>query len=410
MTIINDAHLKSNNENQFRGILILGVPNDVQLMDGWEDGPVQLPLPNGSVTDTAARSTYFDQRARNILYGVGNEWHRRYRLIGATISNTNFHVDCLEFLSTPLEYSNCSFLLIHLRSESLNTDVLLSEWRNISNRMSADLSAFLLETATTGMSSIATYVLQYKICFLHTYTPSANFAPFPSLLQYLLFRFASGTTDERFPIDSDQVNEFSERRFVHSRDWSSLTLRDGTSFVSHDPLSPSKYIEQDAEIYVRTIYTDPFLLGLVQAEWLNGIADEMANSEKVIHLRSRIGQIENRFSQFRNQVWWQHLTRHGTGNELLKFFHRERHLPELLEQIRSELSDYTRQTTSLHSRVIQTSTTTFAFISLLNFLTTTYLQIQLEHLSWRVLSWMSLSVIAPLITFLVVTSKRRSRR
>jgi hypothetical protein len=50
--------------------------------------------------------------------------------------------------------------------------------------------------------------------------------------------------------------------------------------------------------------------------------------------------LEEHVTRFRQGLWWTHVTRHGTGNQLLVAYQGEHQLPDRFEHLRAEIADF----------------------------------------------------------------------
>lgn len=131
-------------------------------------------------------------------------------------------------------------------------------------------------------------------------------------------------------------------RTVHlSVDWRGLALRNGLSYVA---LTPNDAGPHDLlRAYVRSIHLDGFLLVQLQADAAQRLADELARTRvDQLSVESAV-QMEGRLISLRGALWWRHLTGHGSQvDEVVRALQEERGLPELYDQLASDLTDTAR--------------------------------------------------------------------
>jgi hypothetical protein len=134
---------------------------------------------------------------------------------------------------------------------------------------------------------------------------------------------------------------------VHlSAAWGALVLRDGAAFVAMPDATDDVFLATLAPVYVRSIYVDALLLGVLQERALNSFANRLALLDSRHARAAEIPALETELTQFRNVLWWQHITTQGPGNEIIMRYQAQHRLPALLEQIVWEFSDYSRQVES----------------------------------------------------------------
>ena len=181
------------------------------------------------------------------------------------------------------------------------------------------------------------------------------------------FNLASAVPPGSLSPSERQFADHERHRLSWSSDWSALVLRDGAAFVGHASVDPG-FLEVSAPTYARTVYTDALLLGLLQQLGLRDLTDRLAHLEDPARHPRAVERLDAEFSRFRNALWWQHLTHHGPGNELLLEYQRQHRLQDLMEQTRSELEDYSRQAGLRSARVLNLVVTCFAGIGVLGVL------------------------------------------
>ena len=340
--------------------------------ENWERGPLPLVRPDGGVTDYEARSTYFDQRAGGVIYGQRRRCDRRWR-------NVDQHVDgpfclvALEWLGLPEHSSTAGILILHLCAEVEEVSTFLTAWSRLVRWKLDDKGRHVLleavsAAADTDVAVVAMHREPFRVAFLNQ-QPDDAVRPFPSSTldpesQWLL-ALASAIPPGSFSPSHEQNAEFTAARVPFSSDWSAMVLRDGASFIGHPDINPD-FIEQHAPIYLRTIYTDALLVGVLQQLTLADLSDRLAALEDPARHPRGVERLDAEFSRFRNRLWWQHLTQHGLGNQLLIAYQRQHRLVELMEQTKSELDDYSRQTSLRASRVLNVVVAVFALVGTLS--------------------------------------------
>lgn len=131
-----------------------------------------------------------------------------------------------------------------------------------------------------------------------------------------------------------------------SSTWTARVLRDGASFIGYEESVDGSQDLSFASLalYARTIYLDALLLGIIQRQWLNNLADRIGGT--AIHHHREIAVVENidrAVSQFRASVWWRAAAHGSNGDKLITAFQEQHRLQELLESSAVEISDLVRQ-------------------------------------------------------------------
>ena len=356
----------------FVGTVLLPLARTPSGMDGWQRGPLPLALPGGVVTNEEARSTYFDQRAGGVIYGQRRHCDRRWCNADQHVEGP-FHLVALEWLGLPEHSSTAGILIVHLQADVEEVTTFLNAWSalvrwKLDNTGHAALLEAVSAAADSDVAVVAMHREPFRVAFLSR-QPDDALQPFTSSTldpesQWLL-ALASAITPGSFSPSNEQNTEFTAARVPFSSDWSAMVLRDGASFVGHADVNPG-FIEEHAPVYVRTIYTDALLVGVLQQLALADLSDRLAALEDPARHPRGVERLDAEFSRFRNRLWWQHLTQHGLGNQLLIAYQRQHRLVELMEQTKSELDDYSRQTSLRSSRVLNVVVAVFALVGTLS--------------------------------------------
>lgn len=319
-------------------------------------GPLPLPLVTGPfrIADAEARRTYFDQRAADVLYGDAagsGRWHRVEVRQPGPVDGTLLidlelwrirAADAADGMQRPRPNG---VLLAHLTVEG---DDVIGALAAAVGAKSPDAALRGWTEAVTDGSAYVPADVGRAFNVVMAVPTEQGLAAQPlgdigwSPHEQWLWLLASATPVGRYRPDPEDASLFAERHRL-SGDWHALVLRDGAAFVAtRADRGADDYLRSGAT-YVRTIYTDALLLGLAQQLELTTLANALAHLDDLTGDLHRLLRLEERFSAFRNAFWWQHLTQHGHGNDLLRSLQRQRALPALLDQIVHELSDYSRQ-------------------------------------------------------------------
>lgn len=356
---------------RFTGVLLVPVRSDLGGVGGWSDGPAPLELPFGGVTDRQTRGTYFEGRAASVLYGEREGSARSHRP-GTGAEHGPLTIVTLEWLTAPeLGVGIAGVLVVHLTGEADDLVELHAAWGaclrwkagGSGREVLRELLAEELETEITSSELVRPFGLAYLDEIAGESPESFPSSELPIADQWS-FAFAAGVAEPEYGLSSTEVEALPAQRFGLSADWTALVLRDGAAFIGHTPGEdgPSGFLRTAAAVYVRSIYADAFLLGTLQTTALVALTDALAAMDDPARSPREVERLDARFSRFRNTLWWQHLTQHGHGNELLRLLHEQRRLPQLVEQTTAELEDYSRQTTLRLGRNLNVIVALFALI------------------------------------------------
>jgi hypothetical protein len=204
-----------------------------------------------------------------------------------------------------------------------------------------------------------------------------------------------------------------------SADWRALVLRDGAAFVATRPDGGADDpFFGFAELYVRTIYLDALLLGLLQDRVITNLEDEIGTALDAPHPRTPMTALEEQVTHFRQILWWRHVTRHGIANDLLAAYQRQHRLQERFDQVRADIADFTstdRQDTGQRIQAIVALITLAAVPATISFTAIQVVGVKggtqlLAFLSAVVVSTTVLMLTRPARTMLGLTRQRLYRR
>jgi hypothetical protein len=131
--------------------------------------------------------------------------------------------------------------------------------------------------------------------------------------------------------------EAPEETLRLSSDWSAMVLRDGASFLTHDP---SSMFHPHAAAYARTLYLDALLLSRYQTASLRLLADQAADLGDPVAHPQELRALQRRLTAFRNRCWWEHLTARSGANVVVSAAHRQQGTDTLANQVFDEVSAY----------------------------------------------------------------------
>lgn len=142
----------------------------------------------------------------------------------------------------------------------------------------------------------------------------------------------------------DPEDDRIKKGVVHlSYDWRAHVGRNGFTFVSLSPKDMPHAFHRKGRSLAHSMYLDALLLGQIQREAANHMADTVVD----VHLQSldtrRAQEAERHMLAFRSQVWWSQVTEQAENvDALLSRFQRQHQLPELVEQVNQDLTDVAR--------------------------------------------------------------------
>lgn len=319
----------------YHGVLLLPVATTEERCSDWEPGPLPLALRSGLTTDAAARSTYFDRRATALLYR--HRWHQDgvQHLVGDTL-----HVHAYE-LSAPAD-ERSAWLAIHwyAADDPIAELYRIASLKRPSSEHRPPIDDFITDHIPDVEGSGASIARLFSI----TYAEEPPDGPPTTWLatRRRLFDLAAATPPSESAVPDAQLRAMDDQHLQLSTDWSALVLRNGAAFLTPASRKEVPFL-RDGLVYVRSIYTDVFLMALLQLTTLNDLVDDLRDLEDPVSNLQELLEFERRFSMFRNDLWWQHLGRHGVGDDLLAAFLRQHRLPSLVAQVADELRDHSRQ-------------------------------------------------------------------
>jgi hypothetical protein len=154
-----------------------------------------------------------------------------------------------------------------------------------------------------------------------------------------LWLSASATAFDRFLPDTDDPKLLDGMLYLSSA-WRALVLRDGASFV----LRPGAGTFTDhARAYFQTIYTDVLQLAMLQTICLDTLADHLSAIGNRFTKARELRPLANALTEYRNGLWWEDITAHGVGNDLLRGIHEARRTAELFDRVTSDLEAFREQ-------------------------------------------------------------------
>jgi hypothetical protein len=404
----------------FHGVLVLrartggGDP----AVSGWQEGPLPIPIPGtgGRLTDAATRSTYYDRRAAQALYGSGVTARREHRFVDVPISTGGILSACaVERLRVQSLGDGWTYLL-HVVGHDSDPRRVLDEWERLARWKRSEERRFAVEevlrasTRQPRLEIVGPEADPYHIAFFsEAPDPIGRSVELKDADDWLLAAAIASAPAVPDLSDSERSRLLSSRIEI-SADWSALVLRDGAAFIAH-PRDSSEFIRRFGSVYFRSIYIDAFVLGRLQQFGLRQLTDDLVDLQDPSRHPREIERLAARMNRFRNELWWQHLTEHGVANELLVALHRQHRIPELLEQVRSELADYVEQASLRAGRLLNVFAALFAVVGLLGVAVEVY---RLAVVDEALPGFASIATIAAMLSVLalaiVLSAYRRTPR
>lgn len=329
----------------------------------WTPGPLVLRHQQVRST-TEARSEYYSDKAARVLYG-GADGPRRWH--DASRSHVgDVEVLGVEALRVSDEPDSCGVVAIHLRPRR---ERLISVLRAIAGRKGAPPVGFDPQSIVDGQAKIEPGGRPYTICFV---TPARQGLPrlyqqprywrWPATHQWL-WTLASRTTLADYPPDPKNLEPADSEIIRLSVDWHAVVLRDGMGVVGIRPEEgPSDPFFGYAELYLRTIYLDAVLLGLLQRQTITRLEGQMATTLDSSP-SATMAELEREIGLFRRRLWAQHLTTHGIPNRILAAYQRQHELRERFDQILTEISDFNRLTRDDENRHVNSAVVLFTLVT-----------------------------------------------
>lgn len=352
--------------------------------DGWQPGPLPLSLTRATapeeqpspplVADAPARRTYFRPATAAILFGddrITTRWWRRVDF-GSQHAGLPYRIWALEILAVPgLTAEPHGVLLVHASieiSDSSPADVLACI--HAIQPTGPLLQASDLHLGTSDERSPKGRPRRHRLTMLTLQTDE-----WPDLYDGMvgrdrpdgwLWAAASGTLAgpappplRSNPPDPEQVGEHIDLGRVRlSGDWRALVLRDGTAFVGLRPDAGGAHGQWSSssidattngdfldfgELYVRTLYTDALVLGVLQRKTLEVLDARALDAMAQPPSRRRMQQMDDDLGAFRSRFWWRVAAESGFGNQLLRCYQDQHQLPELLDQVNDDYSGYVQR-------------------------------------------------------------------
>lgn len=336
--------------------------------DGWNEGPLPIPIPGTAdlVTDAQTRSTYYDRRAAQALYGTGTDARREHRFENTPVREEGpLRVCAVERLRVQ-SLGDDWFCIVHVVGSDADAGRVISAWETLSRWKRSEERKTAVEellrniTQDPKLEIASADADPYHVALLSEAPAEDGGRDIDHWLLAAAIASESAVPD----LSRSEKERLLNQKIEISADWSALVLRDGAALVAH-PRPDSEFVRRFGPVYFQSIYVDAFVLGRLQQHGLKSLTDDLADLRDPSRHPQRVERLGARMNHFRNELWWQHLTEHGVANELLVALHRQHRIPELLEQVRSELGDYMEQASLRASRALNLLAALFAVAGVL---------------------------------------------
>lgn len=313
----------------------------------WAEGP--LPIRHGDVlADAANRAGYYPARTARLLYGSAGRPRRWHMPLVTDVGDVE--LAGLEALRLRDEPGAPGLLAVHLRATGTQA---LGVVRALAGRGDARVAGFNLDQLVDGQAIVVsavpytlTFVTRQRYRFPRLY-PHPRYLRWSSIDQWL-WALASRTNETDHPPDPrylprSRCSDGSDVDGVPlSADWCGLVLRDGVALVGRRAdKGASDPFYNHAELYARSIYLDALLIGILQLQGISELEDALAAALDD-PAASRLAELERRVTEFRHELWWQHLSAHGVPNQFLGAYQRQHRLRDRFDQALTEISDFNR--------------------------------------------------------------------
>ncbi|MDP4505860.1 hypothetical protein [Nonomuraea turcica] len=371
----------------------------------WEPGP--LVLRHGQVRSTAeARSEYYSAKAARVLYGdeaYPRRWHdASHRVIG------DVAVTGVEALRVTDEPDACGLVAIHVR---LMRGAPIALLRALAGRRNAPLTDFDPQELVGGQAKIEPGARPFTVSFV---TSAGSGLPrlyrqprywrWAPACQWL-WSLASRSSLLDYPPDPKNLEPADSEILRLSSDWHAVVLRDGMGVTGVRPdQGQNDPFFGYAELYLRSIYLDAVLLGMLQKQGLTHLEERMAAALDS-SLSTTMAELEREVSSFRHQLWAQHLTPHGTPNRLLTAYQRQHVLRERFEQILTEINDFNRLSREDENRQVNSAVVVFTLVTVPAGIALALLQVMETNEPWLFVTVGGVSAV--LIALLLRTRSAR---
>jgi hypothetical protein len=345
-------------------------------LSGWNPGPLPLEVrspDHAALANLAGRSSLLDRHAV-LLTLEGSRVRRFWRWLDEPAAQQGYwaaEISLLDSVSAGRGESRCCLVLHQTVADLDDLASVAAAFQPVDSELIEGLVPGLKRRIRRGRP--AEYNLRLMISGDGLDSMLGGSTHITGREQWL-WSLASGTLPKQSPaadlvpghrrVDISADLFRSEARaddnlLTWSSDWEALVLRDGTGFVGYGP-DTTGHIEEwtrheflaerdatlldFAELYMRTVYADVFMIGEFQ-RW--GLADLSAAAvdQPTISAGSNlktVRRLDSDLANFRRWDWWDSVASSGPADAMLKAYQQQHQLPRILERCTSDVHDASR--------------------------------------------------------------------
>ncbi|MGW0553652.1 hypothetical protein ACWDZ6_05535 [Streptomyces sp. NPDC002926] len=346
-------------------ILIVALPAKLigDCSHPWKSGP--LPLSHGGLrAEVGMRKFYFLPAVAEVLYGTPTEPRRWHIQVNMNHDGMTLVAVEVQRIDSATERQN-GLVVLHLRVEQ---SAVLDVARYFAGRPTAPAYALPGEDLLRDVASIE-WQGRTAYPFAHLQSQDAPYTlalvtpwrmPLPKVYPELanlnwstvdewLFTLASRTSLDDYPPHPESREELVGNALCISASWKALVLSRGAAFVGLRPDDPFHLV---AELYVRTVYLDSLLFGIIQRDRLVELAHDAASALGSANVGMNLASLELRLATFRSSYWKQVLTTDHRANDLFSAFQRQHRMLERYDRVVTEINELNRLVQTQESRQI----------------------------------------------------------
>ncbi|MCX5009019.1 hypothetical protein OHB05_41615 [Streptomyces sp. NBC_00638] len=331
--------------------------------DEWLPGPLPVHY-DGLRAHLEMRNSHFLPAVSRLLYGTSEAPRRWHRLAPRSAPDAPLLAVELQLADTGGD-ERSAHVILHLRID--DTEVL-DVVRYVAGRPKAPQWE-LPGTELFGPSVAITWPGHASYPFVHLKTWEAPYtlalvtpqhAPLPHVYpseagvpwdpaDQWLFTLASRTALVDYPPHPESHQQLMAHAMNHSASWRNLILNQGAAFVG---LRTGNSFHSVCELYVRGLYLDTLLFGILQNDRLERMARKVSDSLSSRNLAVQLGALESDLAVFRGTHWKQEISSDSRTNSILQTFQQQHRMTTRYEQAVTEISELNRLVQTQESRQI----------------------------------------------------------
>lgn len=345
--------------------------------------------------DRAARSAHYFPRTASVLFGDADDPTRFHRAV--EVACGEHIIEMVELVRNPL--LDRDLIVLHITLQSMSETSLPGAVESLGRRIQVLHRDSVSEACGAGIKVLRP---RYRVVYTHLTGdvgyPLGSGSGLNSMQQWLriLASAVDPGAESSIPVDLD--DPALRTGTVHlSGSWRAQVLRDGAAFVGYESDGASMaFLSESAPCYVRSIYMDAFLLGMMQVIWLNALADRMPVLDQGSTMDS-LQTVHRSLLRFRNTMWWQHAASSGISNNLLLEFQNQQSVAVLLEELVVGVDGLSVLASEAHAERVNAALSLITLVALPLGLVMTAVQI----LSSDGVAWMLSALVIGLVLGLV---------